>query len=165
MTFAQFLADGDYDAETIIQACRYLVALQSDDLPTADMQAELAAAEDALEALSSDADLLQQAALATLSMAWQSDDGPTVVKGAFEAARGKLPVIEVGIVATAVMYGLYLVITKGVRSERTVVEKRADGTTIERRAVEYFGPTGPLRGITGILNQTQGPQQPGGPVA
>ncbi|GIJ43707.1 hypothetical protein Val02_05930 [Virgisporangium aliadipatigenens] len=164
MTFARFLADGDYDGETVVQACRYLVAIQSDDLPTDEMRRELADADSAVDALSADAVLLEQAALATLSMAWQGDEGPAVVKGAFDAARGKLPVIEVGIVATAVMYGLYLVITKGVRSERTVVEKRADGSTVERRAVEYFGPAGPLRAITGIVNQNQGPQQPGGPV-
>jgi len=172
-TFAQFLADGGYDGETIIQACRYLTALETDDLPASELRDDLLAhggsalrIAEALQALATDAELLEQAATATLSMAWLADDGRQTVESAFRAARGKLPVIEVGIAATAVMYGVYLVVTKGIRSERTVTERRADGTTIERRAVEYFGPTGPLNAITNIFRaQPLDPPPPADPPA
>jgi len=156
-TFAQFLAEGGYGGETIIQATRYLTAIDTDDLSTDEMRAELAEhsggerTDEALHAVSTNADLLEKAATGVLSMAWLGEGGRQKVESAFQAARGKLPVIEVGIAATAVMYGLYLVVTKGIRSERTVTERRPDGTTIERRAVEYFGPSGPLNAITNIL--------------
>lgn len=159
-SFEEFVATGNYGSSTVIQACRYLIAVQTDDLPVTAMHDELLQNTDLIatenfQTVSTDVDLLEKAALAALSLAWQSADGPETVTGCFAAARRKLPVIEMGIAATTVMYSVYLIVTRNVKKKETVIERRKDGTLKIRTTLEFYSPIGPLGAIVKHIRPTK----------
>jgi hypothetical protein len=140
-----FLTARGVDTETIHQAARYYLAERTEDLPVDDMKEDLAnASQDPAEVeamladLERDPNAIEQGALALLSAAWDDPAERERVESAIDHARGKLPVIEVGILAVVVMYGLYLQKTGGLKTTETVVERTADGRFRRTTRSSYF---------------------------
>jgi hypothetical protein len=146
-TFQDFLKEIQPDADSIQQAARYYVAQRSDDLPEDEMAAEVrralanpADADAAQRELARDSRALENAALAVLSVAWQDPNEREKVRAAFVGAKGKLPLIELGILATVTIYGMWLVVTGGVKKHRVIIQRKPDGTLVEVEVTEFFGP-------------------------
>lgn len=146
------------DPDTIHQCLRYYLSQRLDDLTTEEMHAELIAAygdgiDDALNEMVADPLLLENAALLVLSSAWGQAGEPDRILQAAAGAKAKLPVIEVGIIAIAIMYGLYLLRTGGIkRSQRTTIRHK-DGSLTETVITEYADPLGPLSTITKFFDR------------
>jgi len=146
------------DSDTIQQALRYYLARRLDDMTPDEMLAELQQVvggprqvDAMVQQLSADPLLLENAGLLVLSGAWEDSQERPVVEEVIDDAKGKMPVIEVAILAIVALYGLYLWRTGGVaRSEKTA-ERKADGTVIEREIVEYASVDSPLTAITKLL--------------
>jgi hypothetical protein len=163
-----FLESIDADADTIEQGARYYLAERTDDLPHHDMQAQILAsaldpaqAQELLRLLAHRSDVLEQGALAVLSAAWEQPGQPELIRNALLDAKAKLPVIEAGILAIVVMYGLYLCATGGKKREKRVVERTEKGRLKETTEIEYYSATSPLTAITQLFRQTpdSDPQQ------
>jgi hypothetical protein len=143
-TFTEFLAAEAADIDTIQQALRYYVSQRAEFLPPADMRVAIDAAgdreavEETLRLLSSDAELLEQYALDVLGTAWDEPGQAELVKAAVRNAKQKLPIVETMILATVVMYGMYLLATKGVKRRKKIVRKK-DGT-FSQEIEEYETP-------------------------
>lgn len=153
-----FLTERRADTETVQQAARYYLAERTGDLSPEEMRDRLVkaardvrAAEDALRTLERDPRALENASLALLSCAWADPSEVERVRGAIEEAKGKLPVLEAATLAIVAMYGMYLVVTGGVRKREAVVERGPDGTLRETTTTEYFGPAGPLSAVVNLF--------------
>ncbi|BCJ47332.1 hypothetical protein GCM10010168_70790 [Actinoplanes ianthinogenes] len=149
-SLSTFLTDQRADRETILQAARYAVAEFSDDLSAAEMRAELdesyaVEAEAAATALRSSPEELSATALAVLSWLWYDEGQAETVRQAITNAQTKMPVIEVGLIVSAVMYGLHLWRTKGVKRAFHKIETKPDGTYSETVEIEHFAPAMPFR--------------------
>src|SRR6266404_6821827 len=136
MTFTEFLNERQADVDTVQQAFRLYLSEQTNDLPPEAMRARLTeAANDSaelkrrLKALETDSVALEQAARACFEYAWTDESQEPSIRAAFKYAKRKLPVIEVGILALVVMYGMYLIATDGGKTEEEKVKiQKADGT-------------------------------------
>jgi hypothetical protein len=154
-SLSEFLTEHHADRETILQAARYAVAEVSDDLPVAEIRAELdenyaEAAQAADASLRSSPPDLTADALAVLSWLWYDDGREETVRQAVANAQTKMPVIEIGLIVSAVLYGLHLWRTKGVKRTYHRVESKPDGTYVETVEVENFAPgLSLLRGPSG----------------
>lgn len=144
-SLSEFLTEHHADRETIFQAARYAVAEVSDDLPVVEIRAELdesyaevAQAADA-NLRSSPSDLTADA-LAVLSWLWYDEGREETVRQAVANAQTKMPVIEIGLIVSAVLYGLHMWRTKGVKRTYHRVESKPDGTYVETVEVENFAP-------------------------
>ncbi|MEV4641169.1 hypothetical protein AB0J80_27885 [Actinoplanes sp. NPDC049548] len=164
-TLLAFLESIEADADTIEQGTRYYLAEHTNDLPHGDMHAAILAsavdagrAEDYLRLLEHQSDVLEQGALAVLSAAWEEPGQAELVRNALLDAKAKLPVIEAGILAIVVMYGLYLHTTGGKKREKRVVERSANGRFKETTEIEYYSATSPLTAITGLFRRPPLPQ-------
>ena len=122
-----------------IQAARYYVAERSNDLPADEMRDQLVAAagspaavDAALAALASDATALERTPHELLQSAWDERGESEQVRSVIDDAKSALPVIETAIVAMVAMYGMYLMVTGGKKSE--VIGK--EGT----RKTEWYPP-------------------------
>jgi hypothetical protein len=146
------------DPDTIHQCLRYYLSERLDDLTTEEMHSELitacgSRADDALNEVAEDPLLLENAALLVLSSAWTEAGQPDRILQAAEGAKAKLPVIDVGIIAVVIMYGLYLLRTGGIkRSQRTTIRHK-DGSLTETVITEYADPLGPLSALTKFFDR------------
>jgi hypothetical protein len=147
---SEFLTEHRADRETILQAARYAVAELSTDLPVAEMRAELdenyagEAQAETTRLRSSPSDLTRDA-LAVLSWLWYDEGHEETVRQAVANAQTKMPVIEVSLIVTAVLYGLHLWRTKGVKRAYHCIESKPDGTFVETVETENFPPGLSLR--------------------
>ena len=119
-SFADYLSRNDVDTDTLHQAARLYLAERADDLPAEEMyravvasSADREAVDAALDRLKSDSAMAEQASLALLSAAWEEPGEAERIRPAIEHAKASLPVVEVTIVAVALMYGVYLAVTRG----------------------------------------------------
>lgn len=157
-SFADELNEQQMDTDSLFQALRYYLAELSDDLPAEDMLGEIRAAErdsqvDAeLTRFERDSWLLEVAALRVLSSAWSDPAQRGAVRRALAEAKGKLPVIEVAILAIAAMYGMYLIATGGVKRTEKTYEREG---TVYKEVTEYADPVDPLRSVTGLFAPPQ----------
>ena len=164
---AAFLTGQYADPETVQQSLRYLVAELSAADPVA-MRAELSAHSSAAEvdqavaALAGDSAALDGAALYALSLAWPVDGNEDRLRRIVPDAKEKLPVIEAGLLALVTLYGLYLFTTKGVVRTERVVERKADGSLVERETTTYHQPAEVLRVIPRLITGLAQPRVPVG---
>ena len=152
-----FLVSQNADPETVAQATRYLVAELSMADPVAMREALLtncqaADLDAAINGLTRTPEKLERCALFVLSDAWTEPETRSIVERVVPDARGKLPVIEAGLLALVTLYGLYLYATKGVTRTERVVERRPDGTLVEHEITEYHHPAEVLRVIPRLLS-------------
>ena len=147
MSFKEFLVAEKVDSSTIQQAGRYYVAEKTNDLSPSKLRDSLVRAGAdanvvgaAIRELEGNPTALENSFLALLSAAWDDEGERAKVRDAIVEARGKLPIIELGILAIVATYAMYLFATGGV-AKRTVV-RRPDGSFAEE--IEYHPPTAPL---------------------
>lgn len=168
-SLAAFLTERDVDGAHLEHTARYLLAQWSQFRSPEQMETELLAAgipASALESvkltLSQQPDLLHEAALDVLSAAWNDPDLHAAAAGSVEEATQRLPVIEIGTIVIAVMYGLWLLTTRGRRSTTRTVRHLPDGSYEDIETTEWFEPSGPLRAIVDLLRPTTAqPSLPG----
>ena len=158
-----FLDDRQVDTDTVQQAARYYLAERTNDLTPEEMRQRLInavgdrqAVDSALRKLERDSSFVENASLLFLSSAWNEPSEKEHVQNCFDDAKGKLPVVEVAILAIVAMYGMYLVATGGVKKEEFTVLRRPDGTLEKRMVKEYFGPEGPLANVVKLFASQDG---------
>lgn len=132
-TFVEFLNEMHADSDMIQQAFRIYLSERTNDLTSKEMLTklrEVASSEEEvatlLKTLEHDPDAIEQAALVYFEHAWEDEAQQTSIRDVFKYAKGRLPVVELGILAVVTMYGMYLITTEGV-TERTV-KKNPDGS-------------------------------------
>ncbi|UGT55056.1 hypothetical protein [Nocardia asteroides] len=163
------------DTDSVLQAMRYYVAERSADVLPEEMIEEIVSASDpgrvenALSLLTRESRLLEQAALEVLAAAWTDPEHRAMASRALHDARGKLPVIEVAIIAITAMYGMYLVKTSGVRKAESTVIRKPDGSYEIREIVEYADPSNALATISQLFtprgrSETLSPRQDADPA-
>lgn len=159
-SLARFLTARQADRDTIEQAARYAVAELSRDLTPDEMLHELRATLNEPDtAPATVADLtrspadLTETALWVLTHLWYDLDEREVVAGAVINAQTKLPIIEVAVIATSVLYGLHLIMTRGVKRSTHKVEYRADGSFTETTTLDYQTPPAASRLVAGLRSQ------------
>lgn len=154
-TLTDLLQTEAVDPALVPHAMRYFVSAQTGDLPPERMHEDLLAAgvdaDRAQKLLAEDARLLETASLAILQAGWEDLSSRETVEGALSAAGSKLPVVEVALIAIVAVYGMWLIATKGRRSERTMIRHRADGSWEEERVIEWYGASDPLRAIASMF--------------
>jgi len=144
-TFTDFLNEMQADPDMIQQALRMHLSERTKDLTRTEMLTalhEAATCEEELDKLlkqlEQDPDALEQAALIYFEQAWEDDAQKTSIRMAFKHAKGRLPVIETAILAVVVMYGIYLIATKGVTE--ITVKRNPDGSYEKTEKREPFAP-------------------------
>jgi uncharacterized protein (DUF2342 family) len=155
-----FLAEREADADTIQQAARTWLTRRSGFLSPEEMRARLDEASgdpegvsEALALLQRDSGALEAVAREVLERGWSEPDEAAAIARAVDGAKVKMPVIEVGLLALVVMYGMYLKTTGGVKSEHVEERKGADGSTYNVTHREYEDPTAPLSMVRGIVQR------------
>jgi hypothetical protein len=147
------------DTDGVHQALRYYLAERLDDLPPEDMLEQMyeAADRDRVDAaraeLTCDPRLLESAALVVLSAAWAEESERDRLRAVLAETKGKLPVVEVGIIAIACIFGMYLLATRGIRKYEKTTTHKPDGTFVEREKIEYINPVGALGAIVNLFRQ------------
>jgi hypothetical protein len=147
------------DTDGVHQAIRYYLAERLDDLPPEDMLERMyeAADRDRVDAaradLMRDSRLLESSALVVLSAAWADDTERDRLRAVLTETKGKLPVVEVGIIAIVVMYGMYLLATRGIKKYEKTTTHKPDGTFVEKEKIEYINPAGALGAIVNLFRQ------------
>jgi hypothetical protein len=161
-SLTEALSSRAVDADSVHHSLRYYLSERLDDLTTDEMRQELdtalgdGLAED-LAQLAADPLLLENASLLILASAWEEPGQAERILQITAEAKAKLPVIEVGIICVAAMYGLYLLRTGGIkRSERTTI-RRKDGSLEESEIMEYSDPSGPLSALARLLDRISPP--------
>jgi hypothetical protein len=156
-TFLEYVQQQRADSAMIQQATRYFVAEQSPDMTPPKMRKAITAggtAEDIVRnvqrQLEQDPSALDNACLVTLSAAWDDPQEEQLIRNAFQEAKTKLPVIEIAILATVAMYGMYLSVTKEIKKK--VVQRKADGSFTE--STEYSAPQ--LPAIVSLIKGAKG---------
>lgn len=158
-SLADELNDRAIDTDGIHQALRYYLAERLDDLPPEDMREQLyaAAGRDRVDVartdLMRDPQLLESAALVVLSAAWAEESERDRLRAVFTETKGKLPVVEVGSIAIACMYGMYLLATRGIKKYEKTTTHKPDGTFVEKEKIEYTNPAGALGAIVNLFRQ------------
>ena len=158
-TLADFLTAQKADAATLQHAVRFLTSQLSGDLPPDAQRAQLeqaagdeAVVDETLAVLQRDSAVLLEADLAVLAAMWDEPGQREHVRAAVSGAKRKLPVVETAVIATAAMYGLFLVVTGGKKkSTRKVV--RRNGSYEETEETEFHDPTGPLKALSALLGR------------
>ena len=144
--FEDFIAGRNVNGNDVAQAARYYLSERCDD-PTVtemceklyDVTGDSAAVNAGLDRLASDPVALDAASYAFLAWAWDQPGEANRVERAVDAAKQKLPVIEVGLLAVVAMYGMYLGVTGNLKRKTTKVTL-PDGTeTITEE--EYYPPS------------------------
>jgi len=150
------------DVDGVHQALRYYLAERLDDLPPEDMLERMyevagrAEVDTARADLMGDPRLLESAALVVLSAAWAEESERDRLRAVLAETKGKLPVIEVAIIAVACMYGMYLLATGGRKKYEKTTTHNPDGTFVEKEKIEYTDPTRPLGAIANIFRRDIG---------
>lgn len=166
VSFADFLNSRAVDAEVLEHAVRSYVAESTDDLSVHEQSRRLAdnfvgepTANDIIAAMARHPEALEECSLIVLSCVWSHPDQRAMLVSMIEDAKKKLPVIEVGIIATAVMYGMYLVATRGVRRDERIVKKTDEGY-VESTFVEYHSPYSIVSSVIGMFRPGERSQAP-----
>ena len=144
-TFSDYLAANSVDSDTVMQAARYYLSERCDDPTISEMREQLVkgagdadAIDKGLVYFAQNADALEAASKALLAWAWDEPGEAARVERSINAAKQKLPVIEVGLLAMVAMYGMYLYSTGNKkRSVKTIT--LPDGTKQET-VEEYYPP-------------------------
>lgn len=145
------------DTDGVHQALRYYLAERLDDLPPEDMLERMYAAasrdrvDTARNDLTRDPSLLESVALVILSAAWAEESERDQLRAVLAETKGKLPVIEVAIIATACMYGIYMLATGGKKKATKTTIRKPDGSYESRETIEYTDPARPLGAIIDIF--------------
>ncbi|ALG09983.1 hypothetical protein AOZ06_26530 [Kibdelosporangium phytohabitans] len=135
------------------------LAERLDDLPPEDTLEQMCAAADRDRAdavradLVRDSQLLGNAALVVLPAAWADEDEQDRLRAVLTETKGELPVVEIGIIAVTVMYGVYLLATRGIKRYGKTTTHKPDGTFVEKEKIEYVNPAGALSAIVNLLRQ------------
>jgi hypothetical protein len=144
-SFVDFLNEMKAEPDMIQQAFRMYLSERTDDLTRSEMLAELRTSVSApeeldglLKQLERDPDALEQAAILYFERAWEEENQQAAIRAAFEHAKSRLPVVEMGILAVVAMYGMYLVATDGVTEVKT--RRKADGSYERTEKREPFAP-------------------------
>lgn len=144
-TFTEFLNEMQADPDMIQQALRPYLSERTNDLTRTEMLTELHEAatseeelDEILKQLEHHPDALEQAALVYFEQAWQDDVQKPAIRTAFKHAKGRLPVIEMAILAVVAMYGMYLIATEGVIE--ITVKRNPDGSYERTERREPFAP-------------------------
>jgi hypothetical protein len=152
------------DPALLPHAMRYYVAEQSGDRPPTRMRDDLveagldaAAIDDLVLHLQADAELLQAASLAILQDGYDDPGSRASAEGALHGAQAKLPMVDAGLIAIAVVFGMWLVATKGRKTHRTEIRRSADGSWEEIETTEWYGPGDALEAITKVVGLNPGP--------
>jgi hypothetical protein len=154
-TFTDFLNEIQGDPDMIQQALRIHLSESTNDLTHKEMLTELrenvSSAQELdrlLKHLEHDPDALEQAALIYFERAWENDAQQPLVRAAFKHAKGRLPVVEVVVLAIVAMYGMHLIATKGV-TDRRMVERTSEGKY--REITEKREPFAPIASAFALL--------------
>jgi hypothetical protein len=154
-SFTDFLNEIEAEPDMIQQALRIHLSERTNDLTHKEMVTELRESvssekelDQLLKQLEHDPDVLEQAALIYFERAWEDDAQQPSVRAAFKHAKGRLPVVEVAILAVVAMYGMYLIATNGV-SDKKMVERTSDGTYKE--ITEKREPFAPIVSAMALL--------------
>jgi hypothetical protein len=148
------------DTDGVHQALRYYLAERLDDLPPEDMLERMyqAAGQDRVDAaranLTHDPQLLENAALVVLSAAWAEESEQDRLRAVLTETKDKMPVVEVAIIAITCMYGMYLLVTRGIKKSEITTVHKPDGTFEKKETIEYTDPTRPLGAIANIFRQS-----------
>lgn len=154
---AAFLREIDADASTLRHGVRYFVAEQSGDLTPEAMYRDLTARgnsahiEQILDRLCDDQGLLMRLQLDVLEAAWAEEGTRESARRSLLDAHAKLPVVELGAIVVAAMYGAYLAVTKGRKSQSTTIRYTPDGGFEFTEHTEWHGPGEPMRAIVRAL--------------
>ncbi len=161
-TLAAALNRQHADADVVHQAVRYYLAERFGDLDVDQMRQTVAERVGSTQAdamvfqLIGNPGLLEQSALLILSSAWSDEQERERLASAVGDAKGKLALVEAGLLALVTIYGLYLLATGGVRRSDTTVIRRPDGSYEERTVVEY---TDPGSALGSLLSRIRGKSQ------
>ena len=162
-TFKEFLTEHGADPDTIQQATRYYLAERLGDISPQEMRQQLTNALEGegevnmlLRQLEADTNAVDEASLIILSSAWEEPDQTGLVDGAITDAKKKLPVIETGIIAIVAMYGMWLVVTGGIKRSSRTVNRNSDGSFEEKDTVDYYDSTGALSKIVDLFKTRMG---------
>lgn len=163
MSIGEYLAAHRVGTDTILQAARFHLAEQTDDLSVDEMRRQMIEATgdavqiDALaREMAKDPLALENAALSLLSTAWNEPGGRERIESALDDADKSLPVLEIGLLSMAMMYIAYLAVTRGIRKEETIDERRSDGSFKKSTKREFYGATGPLSQIVRLFRSHSG---------
>jgi hypothetical protein len=158
---------GDVDSGRLEHAMRFLVAQWSDFKSADEMTADMVSsgtAPDVLQAasvaLSDNPALLDEAALDILSVGWNDPDMHLAARNSLDEASSRLPVIELGAIVVAAMYGLWLLTTRGRRSTTRTTRRQSDGTYEETETTEWYDPAGPLRAVVDLIRPPNADELP-----
>lgn len=153
------------DEDTIHQALRYYLAERLDDPAPSQMRSDLdrlfsgsSTTAGVMTRLEQNPRMLENAALITLSLAWEDGD-QNRIRAALDDAKGKMPIIEIGLLSLVAMYGLYLWRTKGIRRSERVISRKPDGSLEVREVTEYTGPNEALSAVVNLLIKQPGSQE------
>ena len=157
-SLSSYLARHKIGAARIEQAARFLVAQLADFKTPSEMFQDLTEAGvdpadlELLQAkLTEDEALLNLAALDVVAAGWHDPEQRSLTQGAIDESGARLPVVEVVSIVAAVMYGMWLLTTRGQRRTSRTVRREADGSYVEIETTEWYDPTGPLRAVVDVL--------------
>ncbi|MEV0251892.1 hypothetical protein AB0H76_35255 [Nocardia sp. NPDC050712] len=162
-TLADVLNARDVDRDSVHQAVRYYLGERLDDRTPDEMRAELAqhggeeSVTNILRQLTGSEALLDRASLMVLASSYAEPGEQDRVVAALDQAKAKLPVIEVGMIALACVYGMYLIATGGIRKSETIVVRKPNGAFEERSTVEYTEPGNIIGAILELLQRSNDP--------
>jgi hypothetical protein len=165
-SFLEFLNDRRPEDEKILVALRYYLAELTDDrLPRellSDVEERVGARANlqaALAELEGDRAAQLRVTLEFLAERWEDPAERERIVRAFGGAATKLPVIEAGLIAMVVMYGMFLLATKNRRWVKRRFRRLPDGTFEETAEEEMFGPTEPLKALLALVRGWAGEKE------
>jgi len=160
-SFAEFCRATDADRETLQVAARYYIAELTDYRTAPEMLDQMSAATASPDTqiasvvmdLESRPDVIEAAARAILAAAWEVPGETDRVRRAVQAARSKMPVVEVGLLALVSVYGMYLLATGGISKQTITTRQNENGETSTVVETEYHSVAEPLKAITGLFSK------------
>jgi hypothetical protein len=143
-TLADTLNQLNADHDAVQQALRLYLSEQTGDKTPKELLAELRAAatdpkelDHELERLQKNPAELDQAALLSLSAAWEDPAARPSVEESLSHAKESLPVIELGILAIVAMYGMYRAIPAQPVKVTTIIERDKNGKYKQKKVTEH----------------------------
>jgi hypothetical protein len=166
-SLADYLNDINASSDVVEQALRYYLAQRTDDLPPEEMREQFLAEsadpkrlEQQLALLEGASDQIEEAALTYLSAAWADEEERDAIRNALQQANKSLPVVEIVVLTTLVMYAMYLLATRGKSREIRRTHRGPDGSFTEETETVYANPAPWLNGIFGLFHRQDDPPQP-----
>lgn len=163
-SFADFLNENKYGAPVVQQAAILYINEKTGYKPTDEMRSDIVtlvgdkqAVDAAISELKTDHKAVEQVLLQYLVVEWDSDENRDTIQRAFAAAQLKLPVVEVLIVSSIVLYAMYLEAhrdhvekTGGVKKTHTI-NRKPDGTVEETITTQPVDPPATPHSALGSL--------------